>query len=340
MNEFFENLLRTCSVSGCEAPAADCIEEYAGQWASSVTRDARGSVYVRENAREGGIMLDAHIDEIGVMVNYITDDGMLHVVKLGGIHVPMYFGHIVRVHTRSGILYGSVSIKRSLYTQDATTKDIIIDIGARNREEAAARVHVGDVITFDSDFRELLNGRICGRALDDKSGVYVILEALRRAKEKGLKIPVSACATCGEETTKDGTSWAAARVNPKVAIAVDVTFASDHTHSSPKEEYGDVRIGGGPVIAFNPMVSRSRIEVIEQIAREKGIPLQYECSSDMSYTNTDRIHFNNKGVECVIISIPMRYMHSEAELVDMQDIENLIELISAYLLYCNEHEEF
>lgn len=340
MNEFLGKLLLTRSVSGREFPAADCIEEYAGKWASSVTRDARGNVYVQENGREGGIMLDAHIDEIGVMVNYITEEGLLHVVKLGGIHVPMYFGHIARVHTRTGDIFGSVLIANSLYSGNATTKDIIIDIGARSYEEAAALVHIGDVVTLDTDYRELMNDRICSRALDDKIGVYTILEALRRAKEQGLKIPVSACTTCGEETTKDGASWAAARVNPRVSIAVDVTFSGDHPYGSPKEEYGDVRLGRGPVIAYNPMLSRSRIEVLEQIAKEKGIPYQFECSSDKSYTNTDAIHFSNKGVESIILSIPLRYMHSEAELIDMNDVENLIELIKEYLLYCNEHEQF
>lgn len=332
MNTLLHSLLTTHSVSGCEESASTIIENYAKDWAASIQHDPVGNLIVSENFSENGILLAAHMDEIGLMVNYISDDGMLHVCKVGGIYVPMYFGHIVRIFTRNGMIYGSVSVKRSLYSNDAKHADILIDIGARDKKDAESYVSVGDVITFDSDCRQLLNGRICGRNLDDKTGVYVIMESLRRAKEQGLKGSVSAVATVGEETTQNGAFWAASRLKPRLAIIVDVTYTSDHPNGSKPEDYGDIALGKGPAICINPIINRSHIDELRRIAEEHNIHLQYETSVSATCTDADRIHYAANGVEVLLVSIPLRYMHSACETGELQDMEDCITLISQYLL--------
>ena len=337
MNTLLHNLLTTHSVTGCEDAARKIIGDYAKNWASHISSDNVGNLIVRENPAEGGILLAAHMDEIGLMVNYISDDGMLHVCKVGGIYIPMYFGHMVRIFTKNGPIYGSVSVKRSLYTQDAKVSDILIDIGARSKEDAGKYVEVGDVITFDSDYHELLNGRICGRNLDDKTGVYVIMEALRRAKEMGLKGSVSAVATVGEETSQNGACWAASRLKPRLAIVVDVTYTSDTPHGSKPEDYGEIALGKGPAICINPIINRVHIEELRTVAKNLNINLQYEASSCATCTDADRIHYAADGVEVLLVSIPLRYMHSACETGALQDMEDCINLISNYLLYLDEN---
>lgn len=332
MNPFLSELLHTTSVSGFTDDAGRVIENYARTWAENVSRDPVGNILVKENSAEGGLMLSAHMDEIGLMVSYILPDGKLCVYKVGGIYIPMYFGHIVRVHTRSGVLYGSVSVCKEIYQPDAKATDIIVDIGAESREEAASLVSVGDMVTFDSDYREQLHNQVCARALDDKSGVYVIMEALRRAKKMGLKTSATAAATVGEETTKNGACWAAARVKPRLAFVVDGTYTCDYAHGSKKEEYGEVRLGKGPVIAINPIITRDNIGKITRIAQKHNIPLQFEPAATVTYTDADRIHYSGGGVEVVLVSVPMRYMHSACETINLNDLETCADLLAYCLL--------
>ena len=321
----------THSVSGCEQAARAIIRDYTAPWASQIQEDAVGNLMVCENLQENGIMLAAHMDEIGLMVNYISEDGLLHVCKVGGISIPMYFGQMVRIFTSKGMIYGSVSVKRDLY-KDSKISDILIDIGAKDKKDAETYVSVGDVITFDSDCHDLLNGRICGRNMDDKTGIYVIMEALRRAKEKGLRSSVAAVATVGEETTQDGAMWSASRLKPRLAIIVDVTYTSDHPHGSKPEDYGDIRLGCGPAICINPIINRKHIKELQNISEKHNIHLQYETSVSNTCTDADRIHYANNGVEVLLVSIPLRYMHAAGEIADTKDIEDCVTLILEYLL--------
>lgn len=332
MDLFLKQLLTTHSVSGCEEPVREIIRNYASSWASEIQEDPVGNLMIKENYSENGIILAAHMDEIGLMITSVTEDGMLHVCKVGGIYVPMYFGHIVRIFTKKGTIYGSVAIKRDLYSKDNKPGDILIDIGAKNKNDALQYVSIGDVITLDSDCRELQNGRICGRNLDDKTGVYVITEALRRAKERGLTAPVAAVGTVGEETSQNGACWAAARLKPRMAIIVDVTYTSDHSYGSKPEDYGDIRLGSGPAICINPIINRKHIAKLQEIADKKHISLQYETSVSHTGTDADRIHYTGLGVEVLLVSIPLRYMHAASEIVEYSDMENCIELIAEYLL--------
>lgn len=331
--EFLNEMLVTGSVSGNEAGVQKKIKNYMSSTADSFMEDEIGNVISVINAdSEKKVLLSAHVDEIGLRITYIKENGMLKVTKIGGIYTQSYLGQKVRVLTENGIVYGSVAINHDLCKKNPLgPEDLTVDIGAGSREEAEKYVSVGDDVIFDTEYRDLLNDRISARALDDKIGAYVILEALKRAKERGCKAGVYAATTVGEETSKDGAYWAGIRVEPTEAIVVDVTYTSDYDGFSP-DNYGEVNLGGGPALCNNPMTHRGMNKKLAEIAKEKDIPYQMEVTCGNTCTDADRIHFSGKGVPVALVSVPMRYMHSPAEVVSMKDVENCIELITEYLV--------
>lgn len=332
MNEFLSSLLQSASVSGNEAEAAAVVQRYFESENIAVEHDASGNLFAGDVSGSAGVLLAAHMDEIGLMVTCIMPDGTLRVCGVGGIYIPMYFGHTIRIYTRRGVVYGSISVNREVYGRsEYKATDLIVDIGAANAQQAAEWVEVGDTATFDSDWRMLKNSLLSGRALDDKMGVYILSKALSCLKQSSCAAPVCLCATVGEETVKNGAYWAASRQRPKLAIVVDVTYTSDYQHGAAKEECGEILLGGGPAVCINPICSRRRIEELKQTAKRADIPLQFEVSATRTHTDADRIHQAAGGVEILIVSLPMRYMHSACETVSMQDVELCIRLISEYL---------
>ena len=236
------------------------------------------------------------------------------------------------VRTKSGIIHGVVETTREfLQKKDMKASEFLIDIGAKNKEDALKVVELGAPIVLDTSIRELMNGRISARALDDRIGVFIIMEALRRAKEKGCTLGVYAAATVGEETTKTGAYWCSTRIKPDLAVVVDVTYCSDYNGVQPAE-MGTVLLGGGPVLCNSPIVVKKLNEKMEECAKRIHVSTQREAASRLSYTDGDQIHFSNEGVPMVLVSIPLRYMHTPAEVADMQDVKDCIELISEFLV--------
>ena len=232
--------------------------------------------------------------------------------------------------TRTGICHGCVAAARPMWDEkELKASALVIDIGAESREEAAELVAVGDTITFDSHIRALAGGRFTARALDDRLGVFIIMEALKYAKELGCKNGIYCGATAGEETTKNGAYWTAQRVNPDLAVVVDVTYATDYKGADPAES-GDVKLGQGPVLLRSPIVSDTLNDRLEACAKKAGIPVQWEAASRLSYTDADRIHFAGQGIPVVLMSIPLRYMHTPAEVADSRDVENCIRLLGTF----------
>jgi len=332
--EFLYTLLDSMSVSGNEielqkkviaemTPHCDCIHtDYTGNVISVINPDAPFKV-----------LLAGHIDEIGLIVTNIQGDGMLRVTKAGGIRAGMYPGHKVVVHGYAGTVYGAVIPAKD--KNEVKPGDLIIDIGAKNAEEARKYVQEGDPIHFHTYHEELLNNRLCARAIDDRGGAFIILEALKRAKERGCKIGVYAATTVGEETTMRGAHWAGSAVNPNVAIAVDVTYAQDYPGTDPNES-GKVELGKGPVICNSSIANRKVNELLKSIAKEKEIPYQVESFVGRTGTDADKIHFANAGVVTALLSLPLRYMHSPSEVCDLDDVENSIELLANFLCTINE----
>lgn len=237
----------------------------------------------------------------------------------------------MRIKTKNGEVYGVVEAYRSLFKdENLGTKQFLIDIGAKDKADALNYVSLGDPIVPDTPIRKLANGKFTARALDDRLGVYIIMEALKRAKELGCKVGIYAASTTGEETTKTGAYWTSARIQPTMAIVVDVTYTSDCSGMDPAE-MGTVCLGEGPVLCNSPIVVKALNEKMEECAKKAGISVQREAASRLSYTDGDQIHFSNQGVPMVLVSIPLRYMHMPAEVADEKDVEGCIELIAQFL---------
>ena len=333
MNEtFLTNLLSSISVSGYEEPVQEVVEAEMKNYADEIRRDEMQNLTCVLNPdSDVRIMLSAHADEIGLMISNIREDGRLQVIDRGGIVPATYPGRQVRIKTKNGEVYGVVEAYRSLFKdENLGTKQFLIDIGAKDKEGALNYVSLGDPIVPDTPIRKLANGKFTARALDDRLGVYIIMEALKRSKELGCKVGIYAASTTGEETTKTGAYWTSARIQPTMAIVVDVTYTSDCSGMDPAE-MGTVCLGDGPVLCNSPIVVKALNEKMEECAKKAGISVQREAASRLSYTDGDQIHFSNQGVPMVLVSIPLRYMHMPAEVADEKDVEGCVELIAQFL---------
>lgn len=333
MNEkFLNDILSGISVSGCEEPVQETVKAYMKEYADEIREDEMGDVVCVLNPESSvRIMLAAHADEIGAVVSNVMENGRLRVVARGGIIPFTYPGQQVMVRTKKGIIYGAVEARRELFeNKDLKDKDLFVDIGADTREEALEQVSLGDAVALDTHIRQMMNGRFTARALDDRLGVFIIMEALRRAREKGCKAGVYAASTVGEETTKNGAYWCSSRIKPDLAIAVDVTYCTDYG-TGDHLEAGTVELGKGPVLCDAPIIMKKFNEQLEECAGTAQIPLQREAVGRLTYTDGDQIHFSCQGVPMALVSIPLRYMHTPAEVADKKDVEGCIELISEFL---------
>lgn len=335
--EFLYTLLDNMSVSGHEISLQKKVIEEMTPYCDKIITDYTGNVISVINPDAAfKVMLAGHIDEIGLMITYIQDNGMLKVESVGGIQAHVYPGHQVVVHGYRQKVYGTVVNSRDMDKAGLRAGELVIDIGAKDGEDARKYVQEGDPIHLNTYHQEMLNGYMCARAIDDRGGAFIVLEALKRAKEKGCQIGVYAATTVGEETSMRGAYWAGSNVQPDAAIVVDVTYAQDYPGTNPQES-GDVKLGKGPVICNSSMANRKLNELMKRCAKEKDIPYQIESFIGRTGTDADKIHFSGKGVVTALLSLPLRYMHSPSEMCHLDDIENAIELLSEVL--CNINEE-
>ena len=333
--KFLFELLRTGSVSGNEIELEKKIYDYMQDKADLVTVDELGNVTAVVNPdAQFKVLLAGHADEIGLMVSAVGNDGMLMVTKIGGIYTTTYPGHKVRIYTKNGVIYGAVANSREIAkNKDLEASDLRIDIGAKDREDALKYVELGDTVTFDTDVRELLNDCISGRALDDRIGTFIVMEALAEAKKKGASVGCYAVSTTGEETTGNGAYFSASRVKPNIAIAVDVTYTSDNCGISVAET-GDISVGKGPVICNNPSIHKKVNQHLRVCAQTLNMAVQTEAASGRTGTDGDIMHKTGIGVPFALVSIPLRYMHSPAEVGSLKDIQDCIDLLAEFFVSC------
>lgn len=335
--KFLYTLLDSMSVSGHEISLQKKVIAEMTPHCDEIRTDCTGNVIcVLNPGASFKVLLAGHIDEIGLIVTHIQEDGLLRVAKAGGIYPAVYPGHQVVVHGYAQTVYGAVVHARGTEKQELKDSDLIIDIGAKDAADARQYVQEGDPVHLNTYHQEMLNSHLCARAIDDRGGAFIVLEALKRAKEKGCRIGVYAATTVGEETTMRGAHWAGSAVAPNVAIAVDVTYAQDYPGANPQES-GNVKLGGGPVICNSSMANRKVNDLLKACAREKGIPYQMESFIGRTGTDADKIHFTGSGVVTALLSLPLRYMHSPSEVCHLADIENSIELLAEFL--CRVSEE-
>ena len=328
--EFLFEMLDTMSVSGHEITLQKKVIAHMQPYAHEIRTDATGNVICVLNPEaEFKVLLAGHIDEIGLVVTHIRSDGLLKVAKAGGIRPGVYPGHQVMIY-HDGEKIPGVVIYNDAMKGDIKDKDLYIDIGAKDAENARKFVEEGDPVHLNTYHLPLQNDLLCARGIDDRGGAFIVLEALKKAKEMGCKIGVYTATTVGEETTTRGAYWAASQVKPNVAIAVDVTYAQDYPGTDPAES-GDVKLGAGPVICNGSMANKKVNDLLKQCAKDKQIPYQLETFMGHTYTDADKMHQTGTGVVTALLSLPLRYMHSPSEVCHTQDISHAIELLAAFL---------
>ena len=339
MPETLHKLLTAAGPSGYEQAPAAVFREAAGVFAE-VTYDTVGSTVARVAGTGEGrsVAIVGHIDEIGLIVHHIDDDGFLWFTGIGGWDPVVLVGQRVAIATRTGVIPGVVGKKPIHLMKDddrkrvPQLKDLHIDIGATDGDEARGLVRVGDVAVIDAEPVEFPNNRFVSRSIDNRIGCYVALEAARIVSQAGgAPGDVYALAVAQEEITFGGARTSAYSLNPDVAIAVDVTFATDQPGLS-EQELGRHRFGGGPVLTRGSTLDPLVFELLHDAAEAEGIPFSVSASARATGTDADAFHIARAGIPSSVVSVPLRYMHSSVEMMQLDDIENTAKLIAAFAM--------
>jgi putative aminopeptidase FrvX len=347
--DFLERLLTATAPSGYETPAAEVWRKHAESFASDVGWDTVGSSVARVDAGGEGaplVGLVGHIDEIGLVVKHIASEGVLRFGTIGGWDPQVLVGQRVTVLTGNGPVAGVVGrkpihlLEEDERKQVAKFEQMYIDIGASDRDDAARVVSVGDPAVIAAGPEELANGRIASKAMDNRLGAYVVLEAARRAAaEGGSRWNIAAIAAAQEETTFAGARTSAFALDMQACIVVDVTFASDIPDSDPAKT-GEAKLGHGPQISRGANLHPRMTELLVEAAEAESIPFTVAVPGRNSGTDADAIHFARAGVPCGLVSVPLRYMHSPVETVQLSDVEHAIELLAATCLRLDPGEDY
>jgi endoglucanase len=333
---FLKRLLDTPGPSGYESAAAKVWRDEARGFASEVRGDVAGnSIAVVNPDGVPTIMLDGHIDEIGVIVQYIDDEGYVHVGPIGGRDPQVLVAQRIRFIGADGDVYGVIGKKpiHLMKTDDrekaSKMTDLWVDIGAADKKEAEGRLSVGDAGVIDARTIDFPNNRIVSRSIDDRIGAFVVLEALRRYAERPGAARVVAVATTQEEIAYHGGGAlvCASCLDPQMAIVVDVTFATDHP-GIEKKEVGDHKMGSGPVISRGSLISPVVFRLLADTAKANDIPYTVHAAGRDTSTNADAIHIAREGVATALVSIPNRYMHSPNEMVSLDDVDRAAALLA------------
>lgn len=345
--EFLRAMEETPSPSGFEPPAQRIVRARMKKYADSIETDVHGNVIVGLNP--GGkprVMLAGHIDQIGMMIRYISDEGFLHFSPIGGIDAALLPGSRVTVWNKRKPSEGVIGRKpvhlmrgKEADQVKIEIADLWIDIGAKNKADAKKRVSVGDPITFKLGMTRLDGDMVVSPAFDNKVGVFVVMEALRIASAGKLKCALYAVSTVQEEIGLRGARTACYGIDPLVGIAVDVTHASDYP-TVEKKQVGDIRIGSGPVIDVGANINPKLGEMFIQTAKRKKIPHQMSGAPGATGTDANAIQISRAGVAAALISIPNRYMHTPVELVSLADLENCAKLIAETVLQIDAKTDF
>jgi endoglucanase len=335
--DVLRRLLTAPGPSGYEQAAAAVFRDAAADFAE-VTHDTVGSSVARVAGTAGGPLLAVigHIDEIGLIVHHIDDQGFLWFSGVGGWDPVILVGQRVEIATRAGVVAGVVGkkpihlMKEEDRKQVPELRNLHIDIGAADGDEARGRVRIGDVAVIAGDPLEYPNGRVVSRSMDNRLGCFVAFEVARLVAEAGgAPGDVAGVAVTQEEITFAGARTTAYTLRPDVAIVVDVTFATDAPGAEEKE-LGTHKLGSGPVITRGSTLDPQVFELLHSAAEEAGIPFTVSASARYTGTDADAVHISRGGIPTGVVSIPLRYMHSPVEMVQLDDVENTAKLIVAF----------
>lgn len=331
VSALLEELCAASGVSGAENEAAKTAAALLSKYMPAKV-DNLGSVTGTTGEGDVHILLDAHLDQIGLVVTAIDADGFLKVTKCGGADIRVLAAAEVTVHGKEKLFGVITSTPPHLAKPDEADKaagfdDMAVDIGM-SAEQAKKLVSAGDRITFNGSYSKLLGSRVCSPSIDDRAGVAAILRCLELIKAKKLNCKISVMFSVQEETGGSGAQAGAFAANADEAIAVDVSFASAPGVSG--EKYAS--LGGGTMIGFGPSLDYAMSRKLSNIAKDKNIPNQPEVMGGKTGTNCDEIQVAGRGVKTALLSIPLRNMHTAAEVCDLEDIESTARLMAEYII--------
>lgn len=346
--EFLRRCMETVCPSGFEEEISRIWRKEADRFAERTWADSHGNSFAVVN--EGGIprvMLAGHADEIGLMITYIDDHGYLSFAGIGGWDPQVLPGQRVWIQGMTGPILGAIGRKPIHLLEEEERKKVVkiedlwIDIGAKDKEDVASLVEIGDPAVLDYSFAELRNDLVVSRGFDDRVGAFLVLEAARLVAAMNPKASVYAVATVQEEVGLRGARTSAFGIDPQVGIAVDVGFATDTPGmDKEKKKVGEVTMGKGPIIARGPNINPVLFKLFVETAKEKKIPYQIEGAPRGTGTDANAIQLCRAGVATGLISVPNRYMHSPCEIVHLGDLENIARLIAHTVAKIDERTDF
>ena len=344
--EFLRQLLTTPSPSGYESRNQRIWCEYARRHADEVRTDAYGNaIAVLNPDGDPKIMLDGHVDEVGLMVKHIDEKGFIYFQKIGGVDPSLVRGKRVDIHAAGAVVRGVIGATAiHLGERDKEPKvpkmhEIFIDIGAADGKAAQKRVAVGDPITFADSFEMLDDNVAVARGFDNRAGIWTAIEALRIAKASRPKAALCACSSIQEETGLNGARMQSVRLRPDAAIAIDVTHATD-TPGVDVKQHGEIKMGKGPTISLGRENHPAITERMRKLAKTRKIPVQVETFSLTGGTDAYAIWVQNGGIPSASVSVPTRYMHSTVEMLDLRDLQHTADLLAAFCATVKKGERF
>lgn len=346
--DFLAQYLNNASPTGYEANGQKIWMDYLKPYVDEFITDTYGTAVAVINPKaEYKVVIEGHADEISWYVNYITDNGLIYVIRNGGSDHQIAPSKRVNIHTKNGIVKGvfgwpAIHTRKAGNEEAPKLDNIFIDCGCSTKEEVEKLgVHVGCVITYPDEFMVLNGNKFVCRAIDNRMGGFMIAQVARLLHENGKKLPFGLYVTNSvqEEVGLRGAEMITKTIRPNVAIVTDVC----HDTTTPmieKKTEGEIKMGAGPVITYAPAVQQNLRELIINSAEANQIPFQRLASSRVTGTDTDAFAYSNGGVASALISLPLRYMHTTVEMVHREDVENVIKLIYETLLNMKNQDDY
>jgi tetrahedral aminopeptidase len=344
--DFLRQLVETPSPSGYEYDVQKLVRSRIQPWCDSVRTDVMGNVFGVINP-EGRprVMLAGHCDQIGFIVNYITDDGFLHVDPIGGVDPVVATSQRVVIMTRNGLVPGVIGRKAiHLMDEDDRKKvpkmhDLYVDIGVPSKAYALELVAYGDAGVFLQPYVELANQRAVSMAFDNKMGTWIVTEVLRRLHDQQLEACVIGVSTVQEEIGLRGAVTSAFSSEADVGIALDVAHGTD-TPGIEKKKAGDFKIGAGPIMARGANINPRVFELMVATAEAENIPVQISSAARGTGTDANVMQLSRGGMATGLLSVPLRYMHTPNELLSLEDLENTAKLLAAFCTRLTKEQDF
>lgn len=345
-HKFLLDLLETPSPSGYEQPIQQVVRSYVEPFADEVTTDVHGNVIACKNSgKDVRVLLDGHCDQIGLLVTQIDDKGFIYTQPIGGWDPQQLIGQRMSIWTTNGPVQAVISrkpihlLEEEERKQAVKAEDLWLDIGAKSKEETAEIVRIGDPVTLELGYREMRNNCANAPGMDDKTGLWVVIEAMRRIAKTKLNCSLYAVSAVQEEIGLRGTRTSAFGIDPHVGIAVDVTHATD-CPTIDQRQRGEILVGNGPVVFRGPNMNPVVVERLIGSGQARSIPFQVAALGRGAPNDSNALQLTRAGVATGLIGIPNRYMHSAVETISLDDLNHAAELLAEFVNGIGSDDDF